>query len=98
MYYISGKITAPTREEEVANIKKFFDVEKQLIDRGFDVFNPARLEQEGKSWEWYLARDLKWINDHRPIIYLMEGWEDSRGARLEVAFAQLLGLSIIYPL
>lgn len=38
---------------------KIFDVERQLTDCGFQVFNPARLE---------------------------------------VAFAQLLGLSIIYPL
>lgn len=98
MYYLSGKITAPTREEELANLKKFYDVEHQLASRGIEVFNPAKLEQDGKSWEWYLARDLKWINDYRPTLYMMEGWQESRGARLELAFAQLLGLNIIYPI
>lgn len=98
MYYLSGPITAPTREEELANIKKFYDLEHELLNRGFHVFNPAKLEEAGRSWEWYLARDLKWINDYRPTIYLMDGWQNSRGARLEVEFARLLKLTILYPL
>ena len=96
-YYLSGKITDVTRELELANLQKFHDLEKELVARGFDVFNPANWEQDGKTWEWYLARDLKWIYDNRPMLYLMEGWQDSRGARLEVEFAKLLGLSIIEP-
>jgi len=98
MYYLSGKITAPTRGEELANLKKFYELESELASRGIEVFNPAKLEEDGRSWEWYLARDLKWINDHRPTLYMMEGWEESRGARLEVEFARLLGLQILYPI
>lgn len=98
MYYLSGKITDPDLEIMRSNLQKFHELEHQLVSRGIAVFNPARLEQDGKSWEWYLARDLKWINDYRPTIYLMEGWQDSRGARLEVEFARLLRLTILYPI
>lgn len=98
MLYISGKITDVSREKELVNLQNFFNVEKELIARGFNVFNPAKLEEDGRSWEWYLARDLKWINDNRPILYMLPGWQESRGARLEVEFAKLLGLRIIFPI
>lgn len=98
-YYLSGKITDVTRELERANMQKFYEVERELIARGFDVFNPARLEEYGMTWEQYLARDLKWIYENRPMLYLIDDtWHQSRGARLEVEFARLLGLSIVEPL
>ncbi|MBP6924752.1 MAG: DUF4406 domain-containing protein [Candidatus Pacebacteria bacterium] len=98
LYYLSGKITAPTRQEELDNMQVFFDTERQLVARGFEIFNPAKLEVEGMVWEWYLARDLKWINDYRPGLYMLPGWKESRGARLEYAFAQLLHLCIVEPM
>jgi hypothetical protein len=98
MYYLSGKISDSTREKELANIKVFDDTEVELVKRGINVFNPTRLEEEGRSWEWYLAKDLRWIYENRPTIYLLDGWEESRGARLEVEFARLLGLYVLYPL
>lgn len=98
MFYLSGKITDVSKEKEKVNIQNFFNVEKELVGRGFEVFNPASLEEEGRSWEWYLARDLKWINDNRPTLYMLPGWEVSRGARLEVEYARLIGLRIVYPI
>lgn len=97
-FYLSGKITDVTRELERANLQKFFEVEKELVARGFDVFNPATFEKDGMTWEQYLAKDLFWILENHPMLYLLEGWETSRGARLEVAWARLLGLTIIEPL
>lgn len=97
LYYISGKITAPTREEELKNMEVFFKTEADLIARGFEVFNPARLEVDGKSWEWYLARDMKWIYENRPALYMLTGWQESRGARLEYQLALLLHLCIVEP-
>lgn len=99
VYYLSGKITDVTREQELLNMQRFFEVEADLIKRGFEVFNPARLEVEGASWEYYLARDLKWIIENKPMIYLINrDWETSRGARLEVEFAKLLHLTVVGPM
>lgn len=95
LYYISGKISAPTREQELLNIEVFYLVERELIARGFEVFNPARLEEDGRSWEWYLARDLKWICDNKPGLYMLPNWKESRGARLEYQMGRLLNLCIV---
>lgn len=98
LYYISGKISAPTEAEQKINIEVFYLVERELIARGFEVFNPARLESEGKSWEWYLSRDLKWIYDNKPALYMLPNWKESPGARLEYEFAKLLNLCIVEEL
>lgn len=99
IYYLSGKISDVSREKEILNMQVFNQTEKDLVARGFEVFNPATLEVDGGTWEWYLARDLKWILDNRPIIYLIDGnWRESKGARLEVEFARLLGLHVISQL
>lgn len=96
IYYLSGKITDVTREKELFNMEVFNQTERDLTNRGFNVFNPATLEIDGGTWEWYLARDLKYIVENRPIIYLIDGnWRESKGAKLEVEFAKLLGLSVI---
>lgn len=98
MYYLSGRISDPNPNVMQNNLEYFCRVEEELTKRGISVFNPAKIKGDGKSWEWYLAYCLKWINDNRPVIYLLNGWEDSRGARLEVAFAKRLDLAIIYPM
>ena len=98
IYYLSGKITDETRDKELVNIANFFAVENELLRRGFNVFNPARLEDTNRSWEQYLAEDLKWIYENKPVLYMLPGWQESRGAMLEYEFAKLLGLVIISPM
>lgn len=76
-------------------MEKFMVAEAELLAQGHEVFNPAKLEVVGGApWEWYLARDLKHICEERPSLYMLKGWEDSLGARLEKEFATLLGLPI----
>lgn len=97
-YYISGKITPTHGESQLDNLEQFNLAEEILQNEGHLVFNPARLEVEGGApWEWYLARDLKYIFENRPVLYMLKGWEDSRGARLEKELAELLGLEIVIP-
>lgn len=97
MIYISGRISAPTREEELENMGVFNRKAKELRAKGLEVFNPAELEEkEVKSWEYYLARDLKWIFENKPKMYMLKKWETSRGARLEFELAKLLSLEIEY--
>lgn len=97
LYYISGKITDVSREKELENKQMFYQAENDLVARGFEVFNPAKLDELGRSWEWYLARDLKWIYENKPALYMLPGWQESRGARLERQLALLLHLPIVEP-
>lgn len=95
--YISGAISNPDREVVKKNIQRFNEKEVELEKMGWDVFNPARLEVKGgASWEYYLARDLAWMFEHKPTLYMLEGWEESRGARLEYETAKLLNLNICF--
>lgn len=41
-----------------------------------------------------IRHDLDWIADHADAIALLPGWQKSRGARVEHALAEFLGLFI----
>lgn len=43
-----------------------------------------------------LAADLGWIANNATHIYLLDGWENSKGARVEKALAEALGLTVLY--
>jgi hypothetical protein len=94
--YISGPISSDDPEIQKKNLARFYEVERILSDRGDKCFNPARLEEDHRSWEYYLARDLTWIIRSYPDMYMMKGWQNSRGARLEHEVALYLNLKIEY--
>jgi hypothetical protein len=86
--YISGKITGDADYKQ-----KFKTAQNILESAGFEVFNPAELEEPGKSWEWYMKRDIKELMDCDAIL-LLKGWKESRGARLEAYIASQLKIKI----
>lgn len=97
MIYLSGAISDLDKETQLANIKRFYEVEEQLSLAGHKhIMNPAKLEHPGYEWEDYLARDLAFICEFKPEFYVLKGWEDSKGARLELAMANYLKLPITY--
>lgn len=85
--YISGAITNnPNYKEDFAN------AEKLLKKHGFEVVNPASLgEVDGWTWEDYMKKDIKLLVDC-DAIYLIDGWENSKGSRLEASLASWLTL------
>lgn len=86
--YISGKITGDADYK-----KKFANAEEMARAVGFEVFNPARVPDEGKPWEWYMKRDIKELMDCDAIL-LLKDWEESKGARLEAYIASQLKIKI----
>lgn len=86
--YISGKITGDADYKQ-----KFANAEEMARAVGFEVFNPARVSDEGKPWEWYMKQDIKELMDCDAIL-LLKGWEESRGARLEAYIASQLKIKI----
>lgn len=97
-WYISGAISAATPAQEEANKAQFYRVEDILTRKGRQCINPVRLDEGCKGWsyEQFIIRDLLVIETLRPSLYMMKGWELSRGARLEHELAKQLGLHIEY--
>lgn len=87
--YISGGITG------IGNYKERFDAaEEYLKAQGYKVFNPTCLPPIFE-WKQFMALDLLALC-FCDTIYMLEGWESSRGAQLEYKEAVRLKLNIMF--
>lgn len=96
--YISGKISGTEDYEE-----RFLKAEMELRSRGFNVLNPVK---SGKWLERYLAPEVPtWVQYMKQAItsmmkadciYMLKGYRESKGARLELFLAKILQYEIIY--
>ena len=95
IFYVSGPMTG----YDGHNFDAFDTTEKVLKELGFQVLTPAQdgdLDDEGlgtATREEFMRRDIDWVLSSDGVVVL-DGWEMSRGARLEVAVAREIGLPI----
>lgn len=90
--YISGPITGlPYKEVE----KAFNEAEIRLEEQGYEVVNPLNngLPRES-TWKEHMRADLKLLLDC-DAIYMLDGWEFSRGVQIEFRIAYNLGIKVI---
>lgn len=76
------------------NFPAFHAWAKRLRANGFDVVSPAEIE-ESDTWEGYLRTDLRELCTCEAIA-LIPGWENSKGAHLELHVAHRLGLKVMH--
>lgn len=96
--YVSGKITGTSDY-----VARFSTVEDKLIAEGYEVLNPVRegkrlehcLETEKPTWVQYMKYAIATMMK-ADYIYMMSGWKQSKGARLEHFLARALNYNIIY--
>ena len=90
--YISGQIT-----EDPNYIEKFNNAQKHLESLDYHVINPVQLVpyDELKKWIDYMLTDLQLLAlcDE---IYMLDNWERSNGAKIELDIAKVMGLKIIF--
>jgi len=99
--YISGPmgvcyISGPMSGLPELNYPAFFAAEEQLRSNFSKILNPARLKlDEGQSitWENWMRKAIAMMTE-ATHIFLLPGWQNSRGARLEVVIAESLGIII----
>ena len=90
--YISGKITGLPLETAKS---KFYEAEKNLISQGHIVVNPMSLpHNHSQTWLEYMKEDIKALLDC-DAIYMLKGWQESKGACIEFNLAHDLDLKII---
>ena len=92
--YISGPITG-TQDY----LERFERIENELplIHQGVEVINPAKVNAnlpESTTWEEYMRMSLCMLS-MCDGIYMMEGWQQSRGANLEYAYAKGMGITVL---
>ena len=96
--YVSGKITGTSDY-----VARFSTVEDKLIAEGYEVLNPVRegkrlehcLETEKPTWVQYMKYAIATMMK-ADYIYMMSGWKQSKGARLEHFLSRVLNYNIIY--
>lgn len=90
--YIAGPMTGLPE----FNYPAFFAASERLAAAGHEPINPARTEgRDGcRGWLDFMRASLRDIADCDGIATL-PGWQDSRGAALEVYIAQSLGLPVM---
>lgn len=82
--YLSGKVSGLS---EVEYKTKFNSAELFLTGLGYNVINPVSFDKiKDGSWEDYMKQDLRLLLDC-DYIYLLDNWEDSKGARMEYNIA-----------
>ena len=89
--YISGKIT------NNANYKADFEAAGLALKiAGFQPVNPAEEQlPDGATWADHMRHDIKLLCDCDGI-YMLNGWRESAGAKIEHKLARDLGIEIIY--
>lgn len=94
--YLSGKISGLGRETYLA---RFAHAEEILKREGFAVINPTKFAPCRWPWlynilgyELTLLYDLWHLWRRADCIFLIPGWQDSQGTRIESFTAHVLGI------
>lgn len=89
--YISGPISGI----DFGNRFAFSCARSALELCGYEVIDPSEVQlSDAATWADYMKADLKLLLDC-DYIYMLEGWENSKGARLERELAENLGIEEI---
>ncbi len=88
--YISGPMTGISG----FNVPAFTHASSAIRDQGLIVISPHELGvDQSKEWSEYLRRDIVALMKCN-TIYMLKGWEKSRGATLEMYIATQVGMGV----
>lgn len=94
--YISGKYSGDVDK----NIRNARNKAIELWNLGYTVLCPHNntshfSETEECSYDDYIEGDLQLLS-RCDTIYMLEGWDESKGAKIERDFARMQGIHIVY--
>jgi len=89
--FISGPIT-----NDPDYFDKFAKAEYEICQLGLQPVNPTKLVPYNKDWtfEQYIREDIRHLLDCNHI-YMLDGWQNSSGAKIELDLANTLKMNII---
>ena len=94
--YISGKITGLTVPKAESLFNKA-ETQLKAMYPGCEIVNPMKINHDDhdKSWENYMRADLKEMLNC-DSIYMLNNWQESKGAIVEYTLAKSLNFKIIH--
>lgn len=103
--YIAGPYSADNVISVLENIRKGIRASSEVLLAGFAPFCPwldfmySLVLREGEqiSVETYYAYSLKWL-EVSDAVFVLPGWESSRGTRREIGAALALDIPVFYDL
>lgn len=90
--FISGRVSG-LKPDTVR--KNFARVEKKYKAIGYEVINPTKLCKKEWSWIRCMAVCL-WNLAKCEYVYMIPNYKQSRGAKFELCFANLLGKTVVF--
>lgn len=91
--YISGKISGTDLTE---TRKRFAAVAEATKRLGYEPVNPLENGlSEHDTWKAHMLKDIADLLQCK-AIYMLQGWEESKGARIEHYIATKVGIPITY--
>ena len=95
--YIAGPMTGMVN----VNRDNFFKAAEYLRSKGYEVRNPACLDQDWTKYEDYMEVGLTMLRQCDAIV-LLPGWEESKGVARETTEAREQGIvnfsELLYPI
>ena len=93
--YISGKISGTNLTE---TRKRFAAAAKVTKKLGYEPVNPFENGlTEHDTWEAHIVKDIATLLQCK-AIYMLQDWQDSKGARIEHYIATEIGMPIMYEI
>ena len=96
--YISGPIAHYDLDERISTFAQMQDgIETTCRNSGLNVLvvNPfCNGISQSKPWQEHMRADLKMLLSC-DVIYMMHGWEHSKGCKLELDVASSTGISVV---
>lgn len=99
--YLSGPMTG----YQNFNREAFDEAAAVLREQGYTVIVPGdgeeydeiemiSMEVARQKREFFLSRDIDYIQEQADVLVVLPGWMQSEGAKLEVAVAQAIGIPV----
>lgn len=90
--YIAGKVTG----EDPGKVReKFLTAENKLVNAGFEVVNPIKLNDVNAPWAESMKKCLPALLDCKYIL-LLDDFKESEGAKIEFLVAQGAKINIMF--
>lgn len=89
--YICGKMTGMPD----FNYPYFNKKANELRLAGYKVYNPAEVDSDDSfEWEDYMREAVKMLLEC-DILYVLDGYESSKGANVEIDLAKILNIRVV---